>query len=105
MKQLPLFPESDQSQLKIRIELLGKTINKDTCGPFERFLELKPLPQIIDVTGWSRHAILALLTVCKKNGKIIGLQSGTNYLTPLLVSNGPLLERLIDTILEMQEDS
>ncbi|TFG13104.1 hypothetical protein EU537_07265 [Candidatus Thorarchaeota archaeon] len=105
MEQLPPFLESEQIQLKIRIELLGKTITKDTCVSFEQFLELKPLPQIIDVTGWSRHAIAALLIVCKRNGKIIGLQSGTSYLTPILVSNGPLLECLIDAILKMQADS
>jgi hypothetical protein len=104
MEQLPLFLDSEHTQLKIRIELIGKTITQDNHISFERFLELKPLPQIIDVTGWSRHAITALLRVCKRNGKIIGLQSGTSYLTPILLSSGPLLERLIDTILEMQEE-
>lgn len=104
MEQSPIFPESDQIQLKIRIELLGKTITKETCASFEQFLELKPLPKIIDVTGWSRHAIAALLRVCKRNEKLIGLQSGTCYLTPILVSNGPHLEHLIDAILKMQED-
>ena len=84
-----------------RLENIGRFVKGELmANQFEEFVGSMTLAGIIDVTHWTPEAVRILLTVCRDRLNVIALHAGNKYFTPVIHEDGPLLDMLIQIIVE-----
>ena len=84
-----------------RLENIGRFVKGELMAEqFEVFVRSLTLAGIIDVTHWTPEAVRILLTICRERMNVIALRAGATYFTPVIHEDGPLLDMLIQIIIE-----
>ncbi len=98
-----LFSEAQRSNEVRRKEIaliLGLRIKKVDMYNFERLLRTVDMTGDVDVTGWPRYSVRALLRVCSENKTWIAVKNEDRSLSPVLYpSDGPLFEIFVNAVM------
>lgn len=85
---------------RIKLEHVGRFVTgRIMVRQFRELVESFIPSGVVDVTGWTSEAVRVLLTTCREKMRVIGLKTGSKYLTPILHKDGPLFDTLIQTII------
>ena len=95
-----LHPEIDDDNDKVRIESLGKFVNKQNRDQFERILRERTWNGAIDITGWTLDAVKALVIVCADKNLSITIKHGSRYFMPIRFPKRRMLESFAEAIIE-----
>ncbi|MHA2425177.1 MAG: hypothetical protein ACXAEF_10335 [Candidatus Thorarchaeota archaeon] len=98
-----LFQEAQRSNEARRKEIafkLGPRIKKADMFNFERLLRTIDMTGDIDVTGWPRYSVRALLRVCAECKTWIAVKNGDRLLSPVSYpADGPILEMFVNAVM------
>ena len=98
-----LFHETRSANEVRRRELtlqLAPLINKVDVHNFEKLLRTIDLTGNHDVTGWPRHSVRSLLSICAENKTWITVKNGERFLSPVSYpKDGLLLENFVDAVM------
>jgi len=93
-------PEIENNDDKIRIESLGRVVNELNRERFERILRERTWNGAIDITGWTLHAVTALVVVCADLKLSITIKHGSRYFMPISFPKKRMLESFAEAIIE-----
>ncbi len=75
-----MYSHLDLSRRLILVQLMGRMVTHDEVPIFKKFLTDIFYSSVIDITGWTGHAVDALLMWCKRRGiKVAMISSGSPY--------------------------
>jgi hypothetical protein len=91
--------EAENDDNKVRIEALGRVVNKQNRGQFERILQERTWSGTIDITGWTLDAVTALVIVCANQKLSITIKHGNRYFMPIRFPKRRMLESFAEAII------
>lgn len=69
-----------------RVEMLGRVINNCNFRRFKEMIRRNVKRGLVDITGWTVHAVEALLTVCLEENLYLSLKREMRY---FMLSSNP----------------
>lgn len=92
-------PELENDDRKIRMESLGRVVNKQNRLQFERMIRETKWSGVIDISEWTADAVKALVTVCADEKLSITIKRGSRYFMPIRFPKRPMLESFAESII------
>ncbi len=92
-------PELENDDRKIRMESLGRVVNKQNRLQFERMIRETKWSGVIDISEWTTDAVKALVTVCADEKLSITIKRGSRYFMPIRFPKKSMLESFADAII------
>lgn len=98
-----LFKEAKTANEERRREIalqLGCEVRSSRLEQFVSLLKTVELTGTINVTGWQRHSVKALLELCRDSNSHTTLRYDDRFLSPVtLPRSEPLLEKFVDAVM------